>query len=575
MSQFTIKFNRKNRESSIAKQSGQNDNVKFKIELIPFAIIILFLVTRFLGLGHIYHQDEYRWASIADPFFGHLLSPHPPLAEFSYKIAGHILGFDYLRTAPFLFSILSLALIYAISLKTAQNKKVAMIAMGIFTVNIYSLIANLQIDIDGAFLPFFILLAYYSFLQILEKGQNGKWWFILFGLAIIGGLLTKLSFLLFIGALIIDQALRFYNLNDGGGIKKVFYRLWPWLAGFSGIIAGFYYFYVINSKIVIEYASHFNSLNFGSRAYFDLAFKVFKSFVWLSPLLALSVFYGLFKKDTFNRYRIWFIYLFLNLVFYLVMFDFTTLTIERYFMFWIMPSVLIGAQVISDIFKNISIPKKTYIIVGIAFVLMLLLILLVPHDVIPLNPKTAYVDRVKLLDFSFLIPFTGGSGPSGFYFSAWYIILSWSIAIISLIVAVYGKKIKSLCLAIFIVFGVGYNILFSAEYLFGSIYGSVDRIAKETIEYVNSDRTIAGVITYYDIGAYYLHLSGKYDSRFYTAPKRNYVPKIEGYRGHYMIVDFPAIDKDGRYWPLISRCPLLKKFQDKKIESYIFDCTSR
>src|SRR3989344_7943672 len=370
MSRFTIKFNRKNRRSSIAKQSGQNDNVKFKIELIPFAIIILFLVTRFLGLGHIYHQDEYRWASIADPFFGHLLSPHPPLAEFSYKIAGHILGFDYLRTAPFLFSILSLALIYAISLKTAQNKKVAMIAMGIFTVNIYSLIANLQIDIDGAFLPFFILLAYYSFLQILEKGQNGKRWFILFGLAIIGGLLTKLSFLLFIGALIIDQALKFYGLNGGGGLKKTIHKLWPWLAAFLAVFASFYYFYATRMEMVVEYAEHFKSLNFASRAYFDLIFKIFKSLVWLSPLLLLPAMSGIFMKDVLRRYGIWFIYLFINLIFYLVLFDFSTLTIERYLMFWIIPSVLIAAQVISNLLERQTIGKNLYIIVAVGFVLV-------------------------------------------------------------------------------------------------------------------------------------------------------------------------------------------------------------
>jgi len=135
------------------------------------------------------------------------------------------------------------------------------------------------------------------------------------------------------------------------------------------------------------------------------------------------------------------------------------------------------------------------------------------------------------------------------------------------------KNKKSLFLAVFIVFGVGYNILFSAEYLFGPINGSVDKVAKETIQYVNSSNAVKEVITYYDIGAYYLRLSGKYNARFYTAPTRDYSERINAYRGQYMIVDFPGIDKDGRYWPVISKCPLLKKFQDKKIESYIFDCS--
>ena len=101
----------------------------------------------------------------------------------------------------------------------------------------------------------------------------------------------------------------------------------------------------------------------------------------------------------------------------------------------------------------------------------------------------------------------------------------------------------------------------------------MDKISKETIKYVNSSDDIKEVITYYDIGAYYLRLNGKYSSRFYTAPARDYMKKLDQFKGHYMIVDFPAIDKNGRYWPLIERCPLVQKFQDKKIESYVFNCS--
>lgn len=538
-----------------------------------FIIFVVFIFTRFLGLDQIYHQDEYRWAAIVNPILSEGIGSHPPINRLSLGFIGSIFGYDNLRITPFVFSIFNLLLVYLISLKLSGNKKIAHLAAGLFLVNVYSLIANLQIDIDGAILPFFVLLSAYAYFNVLE-GSRLKIWLIILGLAIAGGFLAKLSFILFIGAIIIDQFFRIYNQKGSSELKKSFHKLWPWAVGLLVAGGAFCYFYVTNLGIVIEYASHFNSLNFESRTYFDLAFKVFKSFVWLSPLLLLPALYGVFVKDILIKYRVWFIYLFFNLVFYLILFDFTTLTIERYFIFWMIPSVLIGAQVISDIFKGAVLHKKIYIIVGITFVLTSLFILPMPHDVIPLNPKAAYVDRVKSLDFNFLIPFTGGSGPSGFYFSAWYIILSWLIAIITLVGAVYGKKIKSLCLAIFIVFGVGYNILFSAEYLFGFVYGSVNKVAKETIEYVNSNETVVGVITYYDIGAYYLRLSGKYDSRFYTAPKRDYVPKIEGYRGHYMIVDFPAVDKGGRYWPLIARCPLLKKFQDKKIESYVFDCSN-
>ena len=125
---------------------------------------------------------------------------------------------------------------------------------------------------------------------------------------------------------------------------------------------------------------------------------------------------------------------------------------------------------------------------------------------------------------------------------------------------------------IFIIFGVGYNILLSSEHLFGNLYGSVDRITKKSVDYVVNNKEIDGVITYYDAGVYYLKINNKYISRFYTAPKRDYTIKLTEYRGHYLIVDFPAIDKKSEYWRLISRCNLDKKFTDKYVDSYIFDC---
>ena len=43
--------------------------------------------------------------------------------------------------------------------------------------------------------------------------------------------------------------------------------------GFLAIGSLFYYFYASNSGKIIDYAKHFNSLNFASRAYLDLIFK--------------------------------------------------------------------------------------------------------------------------------------------------------------------------------------------------------------------------------------------------------------------------------------------------------------
>ncbi|OGM99340.1 MAG: hypothetical protein A2817_02760 [Candidatus Yanofskybacteria bacterium RIFCSPHIGHO2_01_FULL_39_8b] len=538
-----------------------------------FLIILgFFILTRFLGLGQIYHQDEYRWASIAySAVFGNLESPHPPIAGFAYSLVGNLFGYSNLRLVPFAFSILNLLLLYFLSLRLSGSKKVATIAAGLFSINIYSLIANLQIDIDGAMLPFFILLSYYFYLKFTVRRDKKGFilFFILFLAAIVGGLMTKLSFILFVVALIADHLLIMYEK----GRSKVEIKRIIFLFVVVGLpLFVIYILYIPKHPLIIKYVEHLNVFDLASRAYLDLAFKIFKSFVWLSPVLTLSVLYGLFLKDLFRKYRVWFMYLFVNFVFYLIPFNFSTLTIERYFMFLIIPSIVISAEAIGRLLKNISISEKNYIFCGAGFVLLSFLILNLHYSILPLNPKEAYISQVKSMDFNFLIPFTGGSGPSGFYFSALFIVLSWLVALFSLLASFTAMTRRHLFVAIFLITGFGYNIFFDSEYLYGSFFGGVDGIAKQTIEFVNSDSDIERVITYYDIGAYYLILSNKYTSRFYTAPTRDYTKKLTEYRGHYMIVDFPGIDKQSNYWKLISRCRLDKKFTDKFVDSYIFDC---
>lgn len=526
-------------------------------------IVIAFLATRFLGFGHIYHQDEYRWASIADPFFGNLESPHPPLPEYLYKLAGQYLSFDHLRVVPLAFSLLNLILLYLIVKKLTDKATVGLIAAALFVLNIYSAVASLQVDIDGALLPFFVLLGYYSYIYLVENLGSKKYW-ILFLISLAGGFLTKLSFLLFIGALIIHLVL----VKGKATIFKKF--LIP-----AAVLAGvFYFLYATQFELIIKYAESFTVFNFGSRKYFDLAFKVFKSFVWLSPLLTLPLLTGLFDRAVLKKYGFWYLYILVNLIFYTVAFDFATRTIERYFMFLIVPAVIISSDILYNAFSKYG--RYGYWgnrLAIIFFIVFTVGILSLPYDILALDPKTGYVQKVKSLDFNFLIPFSGGSGPSGFYFSAQFILWSWILSLVFWLLVFLRSKFAKPSLLLFTVFGIGYNILFLNEYLGKSLYGNVPEVSKKTINYIIENPNIRNVITYYDVGAYYLRKSDQYHSRFYTAPSRDYTPKLSTFDGYYMIVDFPPIDKNGRYWPLISRCDLIKTFSDKSVNSYLFNCT--
>src|SRR3989344_5578845 len=183
-------------------------------------------------------------------------------------------------------------------------------------------------------------------------------WWIVFGIGIAGGFLTKLSFIIFIGALIVDY---FFTIFYSGrlNIKKVSISVLKFFGIFALLAAALYSFNLGEINTVIEYGRHFQSLNFASRAYFELSFKILKSFVWLSPLLLLPVIAGLFKQETVKRYRFWYVFLFFNLIFYLVLFDFAKLTVERYLMFLIIPCCIISAGILVELMDGFNWRKES------------------------------------------------------------------------------------------------------------------------------------------------------------------------------------------------------------------------
>jgi hypothetical protein len=132
------------------------------------------------------------------------------------------------------------------------------LATGLFAINAYSILGATMIDIDGALLPFFVLLAYYAYLR--------KWWWLLV-IALIGGFFAKLSFVIFIGALIVDLVSR-----------RLSRKTLPWIGGGVILVAVLYFLASHFLPDVVTYAKHYNIFNFATRFYVDLGYKLLKSF---------------------------------------------------------------------------------------------------------------------------------------------------------------------------------------------------------------------------------------------------------------------------------------------------------
>ncbi len=504
-----------------------------------------------------------------------LKSDHPPLVALSYKATGAIVGYDNLRIMPILVSLLNLVILFFFVSKF-YGKREAYIASVIYTTSVYSLIAGAQIDIDGALLPLTMLISFYSYLAYQKGYRRGFWLPVLIGSFILG-FLIKLSFVIVIGAIATDYLLK-HKINLGI-VKKTLAYFFGGMIFLIVLTCVFVFIFKITNPLqFILNVTHFGVLNFSERNYSQLLFLTIKSLILASPFVLLPLFL-IFSSRYRSDLQLWFIYLFYNIIFYYFIFDFSNRTIERYDMFLIIPSAVIGGIFLSERMR-VAINKKKEIVLAYSIAIISFVITLaisfIKSAPLPLNPKSIYIDKVKNLDLNFLIPITGGSGPIGFYASVLFITSIFTICLLLLFwyYRASGRRYAPCILIAFISFSFSYNFVIGRELVTGSVYGSVDGVTKEIVDKVNSDPLIKQVITYYDIAGYELNSSGKYYKRFYTDPmfSNTNVTKFTNYGGHYMVVDFPRIDKGSIYWKYLESCEKVYEVVNKDVSGYIFDC---
>ncbi|HEY4511355.1 MAG TPA: glycosyltransferase family 39 protein [Candidatus Paceibacterota bacterium] len=543
-------------------------------------IALIFVVSRLFALGQIYHQDEYKWATIVNPAFGlDLKSNHPPLVSVIYRAAGEIAGFENLRLVPIFFGLLVLILSSLVA-KRLYGRRAALWTALILTVSAYNVIASTQVDIDGALLPFAGLLLVYSYYRIdfgNVRGRHNYRWFALVAIALALGLLIKLSFVIWIAALLTEYVIEHRpsrkTLSRAAGLI-IFLFFFSACAAFAIIKI----FHIADSADFVRYVSHFSTLNFTERNYGQVLFLSVKAAVLASPLLLVWYFLVFTKREHLRRYRLWIIFLLYNFLFYFVIFDFTNRTIERYLMFLIIPSALIAGSLIAGFTSSLS--RKSLALSASIFSALTLgfsyLVSLKPHDILPLNPKSEYLSRIKDFNVDFLIPVTGGSGPAGFYVSVPLVLFASSIALVAIVAfrTLRNPTFKHQLLTLLIALGFAYNIVLSSEFLSGSLYGSVPRVASAVIGEAVRNENIKEVITYYDIGGYELGESKKYLRRFYTDPMfaKSTRSRLASYSGYYAVVDFPEIDKQSVIWKYLETCKTTYSAEDGRVKGYIFNC---
>ncbi len=524
-------------------------------------IFLLFLALRLPGLHLPYYQDERIWYGIQS--FSDI--PHPPLTAGIFLTAIKIFGPDNLRLVPFFLAIANFWLLFCL-VRYKFSHRAACWAAAIFTGCYYSVLASLMVDTDGQVLPFFFLLSALSYFKWQQGGLHARRWASLLGLCLVLGCLVKLSFVIVIGTILLD-----YLYTKKSSLVSNDTAKYLGLLGLFGIGLGILIFafqFIIPSFNIPKIVDHMRPyFSLSERNYFQTLIQTLKALFYLSPLVVLPTIF------ISKKLRFFYLFILLGLIFYLAIFDFSSGALDRYLQFLIVPLSIVSGVIINDLLAPGSFRFK-HLLPSLGLAIPIFFMQYVSHATPALYPKTEWFARVVGLKWNFLFPFTGGSGPMGFYISWLFIATIWAVSGIILIYVIWKKRWLPYLLTSLLVLGILYNAVFIEEYLFGKINGSSTVLLEQTVEHIRNTPNIKKVISYNNIGNYELSNMGKFERRLYVAPKfeSDYVSIINSFTGHYLVIDIPKISSGSPYTRYFSNCVVIFEEHSKKISSKIYDC---
>lgn len=555
--------------------------LSYRYWIILSLFFVSFLALRIPGIIIPYHQDEYKWPLYANPaVFGPGSVPHPPLTELIYRVGGHAIGYDNFRMIPLGFSVLNFLLV-AYAGYLMFGKRGSLWIVSLFTFSFYGLLASLTVDVDGAVMVFFFLSALVFYLHIKSKeyhfSKNTILWFFGFSVSIALGFLVKLSFIIPIGVFATDFFIeKGYFRNK----KKLALSFVYSIVGIIGLGLLVYLSQFIFPFFRFGWALGYwdTFVRFTSRGWFQTVIQFCKALMYLSPFLVLTPL--LSTKELFKKNRIFWLFIGYGLIFYLVLFDFSIGALDRYLAFLVVPLCFIVGSLCSHYAQKEveSTPEKTGNIL-IVYTILLVCIFFASqfahHVVPPQHPKTEWVNAVMSFKWNFLFPFSGGSGPTGFYISFFFIGIVWVTTFLFVLLGLRKNKLRSGIFVCLIMLGVLYNGVFIEEYLVGRINGSPYGLFERAKSFIVQNKDITQVVVYNDIGGYEIRETGKYARRMYAAPQFSdeYKKYFDSFSGHVLYIDIPRIGVDTMYMKyLLDTCTVVYHDQDKKISATVYDC---
>jgi hypothetical protein len=538
--------------------------------LAALLLIGVFLIIRIPGLDSPLHQDEYKWPIIVNPeTAGDISIPHPPLSQFIYRTAGYVVGFDTsFRLVPLVFGLINLILLLYF-LKKFFGKSEAIIGGLIWSFSFFSVLASLMVDTDGQIMPFFFLSAIIAYYHI-KTGDSKHLWLPILLVSLVLGFFIKLSFLLAIGAIIAD----FLWSKKDTFSKQQYIKLISYIGGgifLLGLLlfVSQFFFKFFNISQSFTYWRHFLVAD---RGWMQTFIQCVKAVFFMSPIILIP-FLGL--KEIFKKVGVFVFFLVFAFIFYILLFDFSIGALDRYLQLMILPVTVMSSILLTPIIFSDDKKVNKFLLIGLLVSVFVFILQYVGHFVPPLHPKAEWIDRIISLKWNFLYPFSGGSGPLGFYVSFLFIGVIWLLSIISISIAFIKPHLKDIIILLILPLIIIYNLVFLGEYLFGIQNGSAPKLLLNAVEYIKNNPDIQYVTVYNDNGGDEIRKIGKYRKRLYVDPKFDVSLKLDvlnQYKEHYFILDIPKIDQNSIYQKYFNSCKVIYNEVDKKISATIYDC---
>ncbi len=528
-------------------------------------VIFVSIVIRLPGLQLAPVDDEAIWViGIDESRIRYDIITHPPLTSLIYWLFLNVFGYGYqtFRFTALVFGILTIIVTYCLA-REIYGEGVARVSVVMMAVSFYSILASLQIDMDGSILCFltsFTLYAYFIYLK-----SNSYRWLLVSSVFFSLSLLTKYS------AVVIVLIVFVYMLISR---RDKLASMLPFV-----VIGGaIFLVFPVVSYVSGNWAIFTDTLVWGSENVESRGMGIMKSSVkhlyrlvqYGTPLLLLFplISFARRRKKEENLLYVWFVVYFLFYTFVV-----SGGNISRYFMIIIPPLVILSARAFFILFGSVG-KRDLLSIVGVALVLFGV-ICLQNGGAQTIEPFTLERQNFNVISQNADIWYYSTSGPL-FRVSSFSFIFVLVGSVLLAVLCSFAKGHARKLWILFVAISLAFNMFLVEEFLFHGYSPDYNVVMEDMVSYYNDNNLPQPLYSVNEDIAYFLTNGSFYnlksgDARLTlgkeggTAVLLN-LPKImslsdDGYIGNSMIND---VDE---------KCELLKVFYVGEYDAgYIYNC---